>query len=298
MPSVPFFIVDAFTQTRYAGNPAGVVLPDSPLTEEQMRTIAAELHLETAFATPSEDAAADYLVSYYTAMSRVPLCGHDTIALATVLAQTERLATPATVRLATDVGLLSVSVDSEGKVIMDQVLPEYGETVDPEETARALGLPISDVVESGLPVQIVSTSTPFLIVPVAHRSALSALAPDMAALIAYGDSLADYVAGFYVWARDPGSPDGPIYARCFAPGIGLPEDPVTGTASGAIGAYLVQHGQITPGADGRLIFRTQQGQDMGRPGFVEVCLEAVGKTVTKVQVSGFATLVGEGRLQI
>ena len=56
MSSVPFYIVDSFTQTRYAGNPAGVVLPDAPLTEAQMLAIAGELHLETAFVTPFADA--------------------------------------------------------------------------------------------------------------------------------------------------------------------------------------------------------------------------------------------------
>ena len=74
---MPFYIVDAFTKTRYAGNPAGVVLPDHPLTEQQMLAVAAELHLETVFATPCADLDADYAVAYYTAVNRVPLCGHE-----------------------------------------------------------------------------------------------------------------------------------------------------------------------------------------------------------------------------
>ena len=165
MPSVPFYIVDSFTQTRYAGNPAGVVLAETPLTEAQMLAIAGELHLETAFVTPGASDS-DYIVAYYTAVERIPLCGHDTIALATVLAQTGRLDAPATLRLATDAGPLSVSVAADSLVTMEQALPVYGQTVSAEDAAQALGLPVSDITETGLPVQVVSTGNPFLIVPV------------------------------------------------------------------------------------------------------------------------------------
>ena len=298
MPTVPFYIVDSFTQTRYAGNPAGVVLTETPLTEAQMLAVAGELHLETAFVTPAADSGSDYRVAYYTFAERIPLCGHDTIALATVLAQTGRLDTPATLRLATDAGLLSVSVAADHRVTMEQALPIYGQTVNAEDAAQALGLPVTDITETGLPVQVVSTGNPFLVVPVVHRSAISALAPDMAALTAYGDSLDDYVLGFYAWTSDTVSADSFLYARAFCPAVGLPEDPVTGTASGAVGAYLVKHGPLTADAEGILHFRTEQGYDMGRPGNVEVRLETAGSEITRVQVSGYAALVAEGTLQV
>jgi len=298
MPTVPFYIADSFTPTRYAGNPAGVVFPDAPLSEAQMLAIAGELHLESAFATPSADPEADYVVAYYTGVQRIPLCGHDTIALATVLAQTGRLTAPATVRLATDVGVLVVSIGEDGTVVMGQALPVYGEVVDACDAAEALGLPLSEIEETRLPVQVVSTGTPFLIVPVAHRAALAALAPDMTGLIAYGDSLAEVVAGFYVWTADTESADAQVHARCFCPAVGLSEDPVTGTASAAVGAYLAHHGRLAPDADGVLSFRTEQGYALGRPGSARVRLETDGSQVTRVQISGVATLVGEGKLWV
>ena len=118
----------------------------------------------------------------------------------------------------------------------------------------------------------------------------------MAALIAYGDSLDDFVLGFYVWTTETMSDDAQIHARAFCPAVGLPEDPVTGTAGGAVSAYLAKHGPLTADADGILRFRTEQGYDMGRPGNVEVRLETAGGEVTRVQVSGYAALVGEGKL--
>ena len=69
---------------------------------------------------------------------------------------------------------------------MEQALPKYGQTLDPAEAASALGLPVTEVRETGLPVQVVSTGTPFLIVPIARRAALSALAPDMTQLSLLG----------------------------------------------------------------------------------------------------------------
>lgn len=298
MPTVPFYIADSFTQTRYAGNPAGVVFADAPLSEAQMLAVAGELHLESAFVTPPAGAEADYLVAYYTGSQRIPLCGHDTVALATVLAQTGRLAAPASVRLATDVGVLTVSVAEDGTVTMSQALPQYGEVVDMGDAAEALGIPLSEIERTRLPVQVVSTGTPFLIVPVARRATLAALAPDMTALIAYGDSLAAAIAGFYVWTAETESADAQVHARCFCPGVGLPEDPVTGTASAAVGAYLALHGPPRPGADDVLSFRTEQGYAMGRPGNAQVRLETDGGQVTRVQISGKAVLVGEGKLWI
>ena len=298
MPAVPFYIADSFTQTRYAGNPAGIVFSDVPLSEIQMRAIAGELHLESAFATPSADPGADYIVAYYTGAQRIPLCGHDTIALATVLAQTGRLVAPATVQLSTDVGILAVSIAEDGTVVMEQALPHYGEVMDSRAAAEALGIPLSEIEGTGLPVQAVSTGTPFLIVPVTHRAALAALAPDMNGLIAYGDSLEEAIAGVYVWTLDTESLDASVHARCFAPAIALPEDPVTGTASAAVGAYLIHHGQIAPDADGVLSFHTEQGHVLGRPGSAGVRLETDGRQVTRVQVSGKAVLVGEGKLWV
>lgn len=295
---VPFFIADSFTRTRYMGNPAGVLLPDTPLSDAQMRAIAGEMHLESAFALPSVTADADFDVAYYTGAKRIPLCGHDTIALATVLAQTGRLPASGTVRLLTDVGLLAVTVSADGLVTMAQALPTYGQTVPTAAVADALGLPVSEIEDTGLPVQVVSTGTPFVIVPVTHRAALNALAPNAAMLTAFGDSLTDYADGFYVWSFETEGEDALLHARCFCPAAGLPEDPVTGTASGAVGAYLARQGRLTADAEGMARFRTEQGFVMGRPGNVEVQIGMAAGEVVEVLVSGTAVLVGQGTLWV
>lgn len=283
-----FFVLDGFTRTRFSGNPAGVVLSPQAWIDSQMRAVAGELHLETAFAWPADGESADWTVAYATGAKRIPLCGHDTIALATVLAQTGRLPPSSIVRLATDVGILSVEVAPDGLVTMTQALPTFGAFVSPSVVADALGLPPSEIADA--PPQIVSTGTPFLLVPLRTRAALNALAPDLPRLAAFLDGLD--VAGLYAFALT----DGNLHARCFCPGAGLPEDPVTGTASGAVGAYLAQRGLLTADENGKVLFTTTQGEAMGRPGNVRVRVKTANGEILQVQVSGRAVLVASGTL--
>jgi len=293
----PFYILDSFTDTPYAGNPAGVVFHDGSLTGDEMQRIAGELHLESAFLSPAPAPDCDYAVAYYTGTKRIPLCGHDTIAAATALVHAKRLEPPGQVRLLTDVGSLDVLVSEAGDVTMRQTLPTYGPLVPTLPIAEALALPVSAILETELPAQIVSTGTPFLLVPVTRRPLLNALCPDMAKLGAYLTGLPEAVAGLYAWTRETVRPEAAVHARCFCPNAGLPEDPVTGTASGALGAYFVRHSLCpSDAAEDVFAFETEQGHTMGRPGNVQVIIQHEQGTVTGVKVRGRAVLVAEGTL--
>lgn len=288
MTACQFFIVDAFTQSRDTGNPAGVVLHSTSLSHEQMRQMAGELGLETAFLTPCVDGTANYTVAYYTALRRVPLCGHDTVAAATMLAHMGRVPKPGCLCLATDVGLLTITIGMDGLVWMTQALPRWGPIVAPEIAAQALGLKPDQIWGTS---QVVSTGTPFLFVPLREVSILDALHPDPARLTPFCDELE--AAGVYVWTEW----DTPLLqARCFAPGVGLPEDPVTGSASGALGAYRWHSGRAQPDVSGVVEFTVEQGRAMGRPGHAQVRVEVIQKEVRRVQVGGYAVLIAEGTL--
>lgn len=290
----PFFILDSFTDTPFAGNPAGVVFQDGSLTDDEMRRIAGELHLGTAFLSPAPDGA--YAVTYFTGTKRIPLCGHDTIAAATALVQTGRLRSPGHVRLATDVGVLDVQVSETGDVTMSQALPTFGTTVPAARVADALGLPVAAILETGLSAQVVSTGTPFLLVPVQSQQLLNTLNPDTAELGLFLMGLPEPVAGLYAWTWETIFAEAAVHARCFCPTIGLPEDPVTGTASGALGAYLAHYDLLPRDEGGALTFETEQGHAMGRPGCVRVVIQTQAGVVTGVQVRGRAVRVAEGTL--
>lgn len=296
MPSFPFYTLDSFTTVRFAGNPAGVIFHDGSLTPGQMQTIAGELHLESAFLSPPSSPEADYAVCYYTGTARVPFCGHDTVAAAIALVYRGDLSAPGSVRFATDVGILTVDVADTGYVTLNQSLPTFGPVLDAAPLADALGVSPAALYSS--PIQVVSTGTLFALLGVGSADTLHALRPDMVRLAAHLGTLPDAPAGCYVWT--PAAPPCPVqfHARCFCPGLGLPEDPVTGSASGAFGAYLLQHGWPLEGDGNHREFRTEQGRAMGRVGTATIRLSTVNGRVSQVQVSGPAVLISEGALYV
>jgi trans-2,3-dihydro-3-hydroxyanthranilate isomerase len=100
----------------------------------------------------------------------------------------------------------------------------------------------------------------------------------------------------FVFSPEPGPDGATVYSRMFAPGLGVPEDPATGAASGPLGCYLVQHGLVPPDDAGRI--RSLQGVKMGRPSWVHIAIGLDGSDFTRVQVGGEAVLVGEGYVEV
>jgi PhzF family phenazine biosynthesis protein len=149
-----------------------------------------------------------------------------------------------------------------------------------------------------MPSRVVSTGTPFLFVGVDAAATVDALSPDTTALTRALDEIDQDLAGVYVWADDRGGETHTIYGRCFAPRAGLPEDPVTGSASGALGAHLFDLGILRSASDGTVSMRTTQGRAMGRPGNANVTLLVSDGKVASVSVAGHGTIVGEGTLRI
>ena len=307
-----FYLVDAFTNTKFHGNPAGVVISSRPLTEPEMFDIAAELHLETAFLWPVESSRAQqrggssaaYSICYYTHLARIPLCGHDTIATGVVLTSRGELSAPggngyAPSRMVfkSDIGDLPIEVMADGAIAMRQGLPQFRDECEASEVLTALGLSRNRLIE--YPIRVVSTGTPFLFVGVDNVRSVDTLAPDMPVLTqALRDLPGAAVAGVYVWADDRTGRTQTIYGRCFAPGAGLPEDPVTGSASGALGAHLFDQGLIRGDVNGTASMQTTQGRAMGRPGHAHVTLIVADRRVNSVSVSGHAVIVGEGTLYL
>jgi PhzF family phenazine biosynthesis protein len=309
-----FYLVDAFTNTRFQGNPAGVVISSRPLTEPEMFDVAAEVHLETAFLWPAVNTraqqrggfAAAYSICYYTHLARIPLCGHDTIATGVVLAHRGELAAagtssdpniPSRIVFKSDIGDLPIEIMPDGAIAMRQGLPQYEEECDASAVLMALGISSSKLTDH--PIRVVSTGTPFLFVGVDNVRSVDTLSPDMPALTQAIKNLSpSAVAGAYVWADDRLGRTQTIYGRCFAPGAGLNEDPVTGSASGALATHLFDLNMIRGTVDGTASIQTTQGRAMGRPGHAHVTLIVADRRINSVSVSGHAVIVGEGTLYL
>jgi len=288
MDSRRALLVDAFTTEPLSGNAAGVVPDADGLDAEQMRAIAAELGAsETAFVCSS--AAADRRIRYFTPQQEVDLCGHATIAAHAHLAA-ERDLEPGTHTLETNVGTLDIELGDLGEVWMTQDAPTVRPLeVDYDRLAAALGVDDAALRDVGadLPVAVASTGLPFLVVPVNFLEHLSAADPDDAAIATLA---AEHdAAGVYAYTFDAIDGDSTLHARCFAPGIGISEDPATGTAAGACGAYLRQVGAFDSMPDE---LRFEQGHFVDRPGTVRVQVGA------EIRVGGRAVQSLDGEIVV
>ena len=274
-------LVDAFTDEPLAGNAAGLVPDADGLTDEQMAAIARELNAsETAFLCPSSTA--DRRIRYYTPTGEIDLCGHATVAAGAWLAD-ERGISDGEHTIETGVGVIDIELDG-GTVRMRQEVAGVAE-VDPgyDRIASALGIDPATLADVGadLPVATASTGLGYLVVPVNFLAALSGAEPDFGAIEALTDEFD--ATGLYAFTFDTLEGDSTLHGRMFAPAVGIDEDPVTGTASGAVGAYLREIEAFDGELPEEMVF--EQGHFVDRPGRVRVRartdpIEVGGRAVT------------------
>ena len=279
--NMKYYIVDAFTDQPFGGNPAGVVLLDSDTfpNEELMLKVAAELrYSETAFVRRLSQR--EYYVRYFTPKAEVELCGHATIATFSLLYQLQLAKGECLCH--TLAGDLRIEVGE--KVLMQMATPRIVDTIsDAEEIYQAIG--VTDY-QPTLPVQIAYSGLPDIMIPLRDVSMLQSLKPDMEAITAITRKYE--AVSFHVFAI---AGDGyTAHVRDFAPLYDIPEESATGTANAALTHYLQQNGCIPPSGD----FSFLQGEAMRRPSVVATRIAADGT----IYVGGTATIVAEGGMRI
>jgi PhzF family phenazine biosynthesis protein len=276
-----YYIVDAFTDKPFGGNPAGVVLLDSDAfpKDELMLQIAAELrYSETAFV--KRHSAQEFTIRYFTPKVEVELCGHATIASFFLLHQ-KGLASGSCL-CHTKAG--DLHIEAGEKVMMQMAKPRIVATInETEEIYQTLGV---KNYRPTMPVQIVYAGLPDVMIPLPDVAMLQALQPDMKVVSEITKQLK--AVSFHVFAFDN---DGyTAHVRDFAPLYDIPEESATGTANASLTYYLQQCGCL--GAEVECAFI--QGEAMGRPSVVATRIKADGN----VFVGGAATVVAEGTLMI
>lgn len=288
-----FYQLDVFTTRPYRGNPLAVITDGDGLSRRRMQDIAREMNLsETVFVQRPTAARALARLRIFTTEEELPLAGHPVIGTWFLLA--ELGVVPARdgavhVMQQTGAGVLPVEIvfrdGRPARVTMTQQAARFRRPgIFRAALARALGLRLADL-HAELPVEAVSTGVFHVLVPLRSRAALRrirASQPELKRVLGNRGVLA------YCFALGG---RGRAYARGMAP-WGLVEDPVTGSASGCLGAYLVRHGRLRAGQ--RLT--VTQGVEMGRPGQAQVeVLEGGGRLVPRV--SGAAVRVLEGHIE-
>jgi trans-2,3-dihydro-3-hydroxyanthranilate isomerase len=297
----PFIRVDVFTERIFGGNQLAVFLAPEGLSDAEMQAIACEMNIpETTFVFPPTRSECVARVRIFTPVRELPFAGHPTVGTTWVLAREGRLPSGSRdVVLEEGIGPVPVRLEGDltnpGRVWMKQRDAEFGpELTDRGAFARALGLEERDLL-GGQPVRIGSTGLPFLFIPLTNPEAVDRAQLDLRAI---STAFQGERMGVFVFAPDPARGASRVYSRMFAGDTaGIPEDPATGSASGALGAYVAERGLVSSTPGGMEII-SLQGMKMGRPSEVHIRLRLDDGRAREIEVGGGVVPVMEGTLTL
>jgi trans-2,3-dihydro-3-hydroxyanthranilate isomerase len=294
---------DVFTDRLFGGNQLAVVLDGRGLSTNLMQAIAHEMNFsETTFVLPAERPDTDFRLRIFTPSTEMPMAGHPTIGSAYALARGGLVdAGRDGFVFGLNVGPTPVSLTWTDRELsfawMTQQRPVFSAPVaSPGDAARAIGVPSDAVTSAKLPVQVVSCGVPYLFIPLATREAVDAATSRADAIDAYSKSISIDASGVLLFSCERGDDSATVYSRMFAPGLGVGEDPATGSAAGPLGCYLVRHKMVPAAQVARIV--DLQGVKMGRPSVIHVAVGLERDEIVGVRVGGDAVLAGEGVLYI
>jgi trans-2,3-dihydro-3-hydroxyanthranilate isomerase len=313
MPNYHFLQVDVFTDQPFTGNPLAVFPEADSISSEVMMQIAREMNLsETVFVLKPDEGGENSVLRklrIFTPTREIPFAGHPIVGTWVALAGEGVVPLPADgtgwQRIHHEVGIGVLPVDVEFKdgkpvqVVMTQgefkIIDEIDDAQEQAEVARALGLAREDLDEA-LPIQVITTGLSCLVVPVRSLADLRDCRVN-AALLAdiytrHGGT------GCHAFTRETLEVGASrAHARFFAPADNIPEDPATGSACGALGAYLIHHGGLAlEPEDGRYKFVIEQGDFIHRPSRIHLNVKGERGRVEEVKVGGSAVLVAKGEV--
>lgn len=305
--SYAFHTADVFTDCLHGGNPLAVIPDARGLSDRQMHSITREFNYsESVFVFPPDDKANTRRVRIYTPGGEIPFAGHPTVGCAFVLAsigEIQLAGRETKIVLEEGVGPVTVVIRAEnGKPVFSQLtaarLPEIKDPPPPPETlCEVLSLEPSHIVaDDMIEPEAVSCGMPFLFIPLKKPEMLSWVKVDP---LKWEQALRDYWAPeMFVFSTDEWSnifEGGHIRARMFAPGMGIGEDPATGSACAALAGFL---GLRSEKRDGTVHWSVDQGVEMGRPSRLELDVDLKRGQLAAIRVGGASVLVSSGTLHI
>jgi len=286
-----FATLDVFTDRRFAGNPLAVVLDSEALDAAAMQAIAREFnHPETVFVFAPADPAHRARVRIFTPARELPFAGHPTVGTAVLLGA--RDGGGRDLVLEEGIGPVQCTLESTSggapgaRFAIPQLPAEVGPAADDAAIAAALSLAPSDIGEGG-PARW-SAGIPLTFVPVASLAAMARCRPDLAKF----DAAFGAGAAVYVFCKETVEPGHHFHARMFAPGMGVPEDPATGSAAAAFTGLLAR--RLSDGTHALVI---EQGYEMGRPSLIRLTAEVAAGRLLSASIGGNAVIVTEGTIE-
>ena len=289
MKEVEAFWVNSFTQNGTGGNPAGVVLHADHLSNDERLQIAQAVgYSETAFV--SRDDEVDFALAFFTVTGEVDFCGHATLAAFSTMYQAG-IITEGSYRQRTKAGILAVTIEANGHIVMEQKLPEYRGEFSYEQISALIGLDSIILESTQLPIEVISTGLADMIVPVPYgyldniqvnQNLTSDFCKKYDVVSIHAFELSDQTSMLTASCRN------------FAPLFGIPEESATGSASGALACYLSKHLSRTHLNN----FTFEQGRAMECVSKITASVESSELGITKVNVGGFAHNVGRQTIHL
>lgn len=284
-------VVDVFTQSPLEGNPLAVFLDPGELDSETMQRIARELNLaETAFLLPATRGDCALRVRIFTPAREMRFAGHPTVGSAYVARRRGLIPANATeFSFEENVGAVPVRVDADGSIWLTTPPISKGTTFERAACAHAVGLREEELLPN-VPCQVLTAGNPNLYVAVRDKAAVDRASADSAALQALYAGEKEPLCAFVFTPVAQGA-----YSRMFAPKLGVTEDPATGSATGPLAAFMMEHG-LAPHADGTRFF-SEQGVKMGRRSLLHVIVRgAYGSDA--IEVGGHVAPIVEATMKL
>lgn len=285
MASLSYEIVDVFTDRPFTGNPLAVVFGGAGLAAAQMQALAREFHLsETVFILDPVAAGATYRARIFTPEEELPFAGHPSVGAAVTLVR-RGMAGAGRVVQECGAGALPIEVTAEGRATLTGGAPSLGPELDPAGLLAAVGLTGEDYVGPAPRLAGCGLEFPYLSV---RPEAVPRAAIDTAAALAIG------VRDISVLAWDAEQRSARV--RVFAPGVGVSEDPATGSAALGLGVWLVASG-LLPG-EGTSGYTIRQGIELHRPSVLDCTVTATGGAATLATVGGHVVPIATGTIAV
>jgi len=286
-----FATLDVFTDRRFAGNPLAVVHEVEGLEPDAMQAIAREFnHPETVFIFAPADSGHRARLRIFTPARELPFAGHPTVGTAVLLALSDGAAAGDAFVLEEGIGAVRCTLEwrngarGGARFAIPQLPAQAGPAAEQAKVAAALSLEPGDL--DGAATRW-SSGIPFTFVPVSRLAAMARCRPDPGK---FGAVFPDGAA--YAFCNETAEPGHHFHARMFAPGLGVAEDPATGSAAAAFAGLLASR---LP--DGSHAITIEQGYEMGRPSLIRLAAEVRAGGVLSAAIGGDAVVVTEGTIE-
>jgi trans-2,3-dihydro-3-hydroxyanthranilate isomerase len=291
-----FVTLDVFTSERFAGNPVAVVLDAEGLADVTLQAIAREFNLsETVYVLAPRRAAHRARLRIFTPLSELAFAGHPTVGTAALLARLDGGSQSREFVLDEGVGPVHCTVEpvdeerANARFELPRLPTELGPAAAPERLAAALGLSRMDIgCENFVPARW-TAGVPMTFVPVRGLAQIRACRVDPV----HWDAIEAPGAAF-VFCRESTDPGHAFHARMFAPAMGVPEDPATGSAAAAFAGLL---GKFARPDAGEHTYIIEQGYEMGRPSLITLCITIREGELSRVAIGGQVVSVSEGTIE-